>query len=361
MFVKGKGVLSKDIRSVLLVQLGDIGDVVLSLPCIRALYENFPGVRIAVAVRSKAAGLLTHCPWVSEVISIAKTKQNPFARIIQAKSFIAGIRRGHFDLAFDLRTDDRGAILVFLSGAGQRISYFADDGKLWRNSLFTDLLANEYDPATYVADYYFALLKSCGLHVSQPLPELPITNDFLADAATLLAREQIPGDKPIIAIQPFSLWSYKEWGTRRTVELLRRLVIGGERIAIIIGSAPESTRAEEIRRQCGAGVYNLAGKTSIEMLPAVLRKCFLFVGVDSAGLHLAAAVGVPTVGIFGPSSSVSWAPKGKRHRIVTNTSYDCVPCRDKGCQDSEISRCLEELSVDAVARVVEEVGNGIIR
>ena len=78
----------------------------------------------------------------------------------------------------------------------------------------------------------------------------------------------------------------------------------------------------------------------------------LFIGVDSAGVHIAAAVGLPTVCIFGPSSYVDWAPRGRQHRVVYK-NLPCVPCKNKGCQGSGISRCLEELTVEAVKTVVK--------
>jgi len=87
-------------------------------------------------------------------------------------------------------------------------------------------------------------------------------------------------------------------------------------------------------------------------LAALIQACQLFIGVDSAGMHIAAAVGTPTVIIFGPSAPASWAPTGNHHAIVQK-DLPCVPCRQKGCDGSEVSRCLEELAVDEVWAVVE--------
>jgi hypothetical protein len=81
------------------------------------------------------------------------------------------------------------------------------------------------------------------------------------------------------------------------------------------------------------------------MFAAVLKSCGLFIGVDSAGMHIAAAVGTPTVSIFGPSSAASWAPRGSRHKVV-HGNLPCIPCRQKGCEGTEQSRCLDELSVN---------------
>jgi heptosyltransferase-3 len=95
-------------------------------------------------------------------------------------------------------------------------------------------------------------------------------------------------------------------------------------------------------------------------LAAVFKVCKLFIGVDSAGVHIAAAVGIPTVSIFGPSSASDWAPRGKHHYVV-NKALPCVPCTDKGCQDSEFSRCLEELTLKEVKTVIKSKADEILR
>ena len=122
---------------------------------------------------------------------------------------------------------------------------------------------------------------------------------------------------------------------------------------IVAGSPEESARADELKRMSGLNVYNFAGKTSIGMFAAVLKESKLFIGGDSAGIHISAAVGTPTVSIFGPASSFAWAPRGKQHAIVYNQKISCVPCDLKGCEGRGISRCLDELAVDEVISVVK--------
>jgi heptosyltransferase-3 len=139
------------------------------------------------------------------------------------------------------------------------------------------------------------------------------------------------------------LWQYKEWGIEKYVELIHQIKSIHDFPIIITGSPDEKLRADRILRDSPLNVYNFAGKTSIGMFAALLKSCDLFIGVDSAGIHIAGAVGTPTVSIFGPSSPASWAPKGKQHIVVSKDLF-CVPCREKGCQGKEVSRCLEELT-----------------
>ena len=102
-----------------------------------------------------------------------------------------------------------------------------------------------------------------------------------------------------------------------------------------------------------AAVYNLAGKTTLVELAGLLRLSALHLGVDSAAPHIAAAVGTPTITIYGPSDWREWAPIGEHHRVVV-PPMECVPCRQKGCDGKEWSRCLETLETGQVQEVIRE-------
>ncbi len=342
----------KNIGNILLIQLGDIGDVVLSLPAIRALGENSPQSDIVVAVREKAAELIEDCPWATSVISVKNGERGLIRQILYQKDFFFRLRRFQFGLAIDMRTGSRGALLALLCGARQRVGFYA--GKGWRNKVFTHLMLDEGRPGQHMAEYYSNLLTACNLKAGHVWPEYDVSSEKQMRAMALLAEQNVSPESPIVAIQPFSLWQYKEWGAENFVRLINRIGLEYNLPIIITGSASEREKAEDVIRSCKATrLYNLAGKTSIGMLAAVLKACALFVGGDSAGIHIAAAVGTPTVSIFGPSSSTVWSPRGERHRVVQKGLH-CVPCHKRGCQSNGVSRCLEELTVDEVFAVVKE-------
>jgi heptosyltransferase-3 len=352
MLVKGNNISRENIHNILLIQLGDIGDVVLSFPAIRALHENFPQANVVVAVREKAKELIEDCKWAANVISINEEKRTWIEELTYQKRFFSRLRKFHFDLAIDMRTGDREAVLAFFSGARQKVSFFADDGKLWRNRVFTHLATDEPEPGRNMAQYYLGLLEAYNIKTDHIQPEHDVPEDRYKKAKVLLKNEGVPSDRLIIAVQPFSLWKYKEWGVDKYIQLINWLVSEYNVSIIITGSLDERKRVGEIINKCQQNTYNLAGKTSIGTLAAVFKKCQLFIGVDSAGVHVAAAVGLPTVCIFGPSSYIDWAPRGQQHRIVYK-DFPCVPCQNKGCQGSEISRCLEELTFEEVRVVVK--------
>jgi len=351
MLVKGKNPSLDGIKRILLIQLGDIGDVVLTFPSIKALHENFPQANLIIAVREKARELIEDCPWATGVISINKDKRRLAQEIAYQKDFFLRLRKYNFDLAIDMRRGTRGAILAFLSGARQRIGFYTNEGRLWRDWAFTHLVSPEERPGQYVAERYFNLLATYNIRTENIWPELVIPQEKQQRAAALFRKENIPSARPVIAVQPFSLWQYKEWGREKYIQMIDRIQSKYDLSIIITGSADERYWASEIVKKCKQNVYNFAGKTAIGMLAAVLKACNLFIGGDSAGMHISSAVGTPTISIFGPTSSADWAPRGPQHCIVQKDLI-CVPCHQKGCQGSEISRCLKELTVDEVMSAV---------
>lgn len=353
MLIRGNRLLINDIKNILLIQLGDIGDVVLTLPCLRALLEHFTQARIIIAVREKAKELIEDCPWTHGVISIDTKKRSLYQQIAHQISFFSNVRKYHFDLAIDMRKGTRGAILAFLSGARQRVGFYSYKKGLWRNRLFSHLVSSKRQPGQYMAEYYLSLLRNFELNTNDAIPELPIAYDKQQKAITFFKEEGIPIDRPVIALHPFSLWHYKEWGLEKFGRLADWIFTEYKLPVLIIGSSEERDRAALIEIMCEHHIFNLAGKTPLNMLGAIIQLCALLIGIDSSAIHIAAAAGTPTVSIFGPSLFPAWAPRGINH-VVVHKDFPCVPCDKKGCEGTEFSKCLEELTVEEVKYVVKD-------
>ncbi len=353
MIVKGSGKPLNHVERAVIIQLGDIGDVVLSFPVVRAVKEGFPGSRIMLVVREKAGGLARCCRWADRVIAVPDKKQ-PVAA--ESRSQLRLLRQvGNFrpDIALDLRTGTRGAFIALISGARRRIGFYSSDGRFWRNRVFTDIWFPPPDPGIHMTEYLLGIVRAFGLDASSSQPEIMVPEDEKQKAKTLLKDVGADDATRLVAVQPFSLWSYKEWGDEKYAALVRRIVDRYDVRVLITGSPGEAKRAGKIAAAAGCkGVYNIAGRTGIGTLSAVIARCCLFVGGDSAGIHIAAAVNTPTVCIFGPASSTFWAPRGEKHRVV-DMGWPCMPCNLKGCDGSGISRCLETLPVDDVFSAVK--------
>jgi heptosyltransferase-3 len=158
---------------------------------------------------------------------------------------------------------------------------------------------------------------------------------------------------PWVTLNPFSRWSYKEWAPEKWVRIIDWLGKEVGIAAVIVGAPSERVRADELGRSCSGKVYNLTGRTTLAELAGVLHLSRLHIGVDSAAPHIAAAVGTPTVTLYGPSDWRYWAPPGEHHRVVV-PDMECVPCHRKGCDDRGVSRCLDTLTVERVQAVLRE-------
>ncbi len=339
-------------KRILLIQLGDIGDVILTFPAVQAIRNHFPDAGLVFCVREKAGEIAADLPWVNEVMTVQKTGRSVADETGYQIDWFRRLRRHRFDLAIDLRTGARGAIIAGLSGARYRIGRFAEDGGLWRNRVFHTLVNPENEVNEYAVQHNLNILAPLDL---SPMPTqlfFPVPEYRKQRAHRLLLDSGIAPNRPVMAFHPFSLWSYKEWNPVACARLIDHIHSQTSFQVIITGAPDERHRADQLVQNCVTRPVNLAGLTGIGDLAGVLKHCRLFVGVDTAALHISAAVGTPTIGIFGPSSPISWAPRGDQHRVIQK-SLSCVPCRQKGCYNREISRCLQDLSFEEVRPILD--------
>ncbi len=380
--LKGMPSLPKDDGPILLIQLGDIGDAVLTLPAIGVLGRAFPKRSLVVCVREHARELMEDCPFVHHVLSVNKKRRKVPEELAYQLQFLRDLRKHRCTLAIELRTGTRGAVIALLSGAHTRIARYANsrgprtenrgqkaacrrpssvirrllsvNGTLWRNRLFTHLVRPTRENIQYAAQHNLNIMAPFGLTEKDPKPHISVPHGRHEKAETIFRKAQIPRDKPLVAVHPFSLWKYKEWRLSEMAALLDRVRTEYHCNFVITGTPNERTRAKDLIGICNRKPYNLAGGTSIGELPAILEACSLFIGVDTAALHIAAAVGTPTVGLFGPSSWTNWAPRGRNH-LVVKKDLPCQPCSRKGCEGSEKSRCLDELTVQEIHTMMKRI------
>ena len=354
MLVKGNSDLIKDIRSILLIQLGDIGDVVWATPTFRAVKEAYPQANVSVLLRESFGSLLEADPNIHKIFEVKRYRGNLLEKAIKQLSFIRDLRRERFDLAFDLRSDDRGAYMALLSGAQIRAALLYR-GLKWRNCLFTHLV----DPPVAkerihgAAEQSLQIVREFGIDTKDTIPKVWVSEKVKKRAEKLLDGYGVTAVSRWITLNPFSRWQYKEWGYEKWVQIIDWLREEYGISTVIVGAPGERKKSIDIVSKCKGQIFNLTGKTTLDELAGALSLSSLHVGVDSAAPHIAAAVGTPTITIYGPSDWRDWAPQGKKHSIVF-PDCDCVPCYQKGCDNTGRSRCLEELTVDKVKGVIQE-------
>ncbi|MCX5847536.1 MAG: glycosyltransferase family 9 protein [Deltaproteobacteria bacterium] len=353
--------ISTDIHNILIIQLGDIGDVVWATPTLWAVKETYPQANVSVLLREGFGCLLEPDPSIYKTFEVKRDHEGHLHNTIDQVRLIKELRQEHFDLVFDLRAGDRGAIVARLTGAPMRASLYYHDVPFWRNMLFTHLLVEPAPPKERVygaAEQSLRIIRGFGIVAKTMVPSLWVSDQVMMRVYQLLTECNM---KPLssesshrwITINPFSRWSYKEWAYDKWVSVINWLWDEFQFPTAIVGSKEEGGKASELENKCSGTVYNLAGRTTLAELAGVLSLGSFHIGVDSAAPHIAAAVGTPTIIIYGPSDWRDWAPVGNQHRVVV-PDMECVPCYKKGCDGSGLSQCLETLEVETVQKVIQE-------
>jgi heptosyltransferase-3 len=346
-------------RSILVIQLGDIGDVVLATATFRALKDRLPDARIHALVRKGCGALLAADPNLSGIFESRRGGGKLSAAARENLALLRSLRAQRFDLVIDLRTGDRSAILALLARGTDKVACVGD-GAFWRGFIFTrlfDRLVAAPPPAHPGADQSLRILRAAGLEVENFLPQLHVSDETDASAMRILKEAGISPGARFVTINPFSRWKYKEWGYDRWAEVIAKLGESHGIPSVLIGSAEESGEAAGILRKAGAEGRSIAGKTSLGELAAVLRRSALHMGVDSAAPHMASALGTPTLTIFGPSDWRAWVLPDDLHRVVA-PDMPCVPCNMEGCDRKGRSVCLEELPAEKVLHAAGEMLRG---
>ncbi|HSJ96066.1 MAG TPA: glycosyltransferase family 9 protein, partial [Myxococcota bacterium] len=170
-----------------------------------------------------------------------------------------------------------------------------------------------------------------------------------------LLREAGLGPKGFLLLHPTSRWLFKAWTEKGYVELLSRLARDGHRV--VVTAAPDAREKAIVGRilaAAGAPVIDLSGRLTLRELAALAARARLFIGVDSAPMHIAAAMGTPVVALFGPSGELQWGPWRVAHRIVAS-DHPCRPCGNDGCGGGKVSECLTGLPVERVHSAINEL------
>lgn len=339
-------------RNILLIQLGDIGDVVLTTPTVRAVKETYPGARVSILVFKPYGSLLAADPNIYEVVETTRTRGPLIRRLHESLVFALSLRQKHYDFVIDLRTGDRGAILSFFTGAPVRVGCQGVKKQFWHEILFTKIIRDlkvAPPPVHPGADQSLRVVRELGITTEDSTPRLYIAPGDRLRAGALLAEAGLAPGTRMVTVNPFSRWKYKEWSNAKWEEVIDRLWEAHRIPAVLIGSSEEAAGCQEIVAGREGRAFNLAGKTTLGELAAVISMSSLHLGVDSAAPHIAAAVGTSTVTIYGPSDWRAWRIVNERHRVIS-TAMDCAPCNMMGCDGSGKSRCLDDLAVEPVIR-----------
>jgi len=305
-----------------------VGDAVMSLPALEAVRHRFPKAHIAVVAKPWVAGLYAGEHFADEVILYGGGSRFQLARTLRA---------GHFDCAILLQNAFDAALVAWLAGIPNRIGYNRDGrGLLLTRAVPVPKLG---EIPRHQRFYYLELLRRAGL-----IERLPECDAIRLHSPAATARRRVIGVSPGAAFG-----SAKRWLPERFAEAAGALAAQRGASIALFGSSTERALCAEVAAMLnGHSVINYAGETSLAQFIELAAGCELFLTNDSGAMHIASALGVPTVAIFGATDDVATGPTGLKARVVRQ-AVECSPCLLRECPIDH--RCMTRVSSE---RVVEE-------
>jgi heptosyltransferase-2 len=323
-----------------------VGDAIMALPALRAVRARFPEAEIAILARPYVADIYRHQDVADRLIPYDIGGLH--AGLSGREHLAAELREQKFDVALLLQNAFDAAWLAWRAGIPERIGY-ARDG---RSLLLTKAIRvpKSGEVPAHEKFYYLELLRRVGWLDSLPeetFIRLRVTDEKLQYASQVFAEAGVRPKSLRVAIGAgASYGSAKCWPPVRFAALANLLQSESDADIILFGTSAESAVSNAIAAEVRRPPIDLTGKTAVADLPALFSQCQLFVGNDSGAMHIAAAVGLPVVAVFGPTDPFGTAPVTPRCTIVQEKPY-CSPCFLRRCPTDH--RCMTRIMPDAVA------------
>ena len=351
------------VRRVLVTKLRHHGDVLLASPVFTVLKKALPGAEIDALVYRETLPMLEGHPAVARLFAIDREWKRRGLRVQlrEELALLRALRARRHDLIVHLTEHPRGAWLTRLLKPRYAVAReLARAHWLWRTS-FSHYYRLPRARPRHAVECNLDALRRLGLQpgsADRGLVLVPGERDC-DRVKELLARNSLERRR-FIQFHPGSRWLFKCWPAEACAKLIEGVVEDGWRIALTgAPDARERELADEILalvpQQQRAGVVDLAGALTLRELAAFTGEARAFVGVDSAPMHIAAAMHTPVVALFGPSGEVEWGPWQVTHRVVASTKHPCRPCGNDGCGGGKVSECLTTLPVERVQAALAEV------
>ena len=338
---------SGNARKIIVVGFGFLGDTIHLIPALWEINRHYPQAELHVLTTLVGEAVLKLVPGVKRAWPVELDPQRRTLR--QQWDTVRALRRERFDLAFNFSGADRTLFWTALTGARHRVAHAAARKHFWNSWLIPDWAPRQ--PAGMpVFEQFRQILAACGLRLASPRWDLSLPEEARRKAESLVTQGAI--HLSVCASSPLKEWPLENW-----VEFAKRLLaINPQQPIVATGSS--QPREQERLRSLAAGVGSGRLKTliglSIAELAAVLQRCRLHVGADSGVLHLAVAVGLPTVSLFRDYHDASaWMPAGATQRVFSVPCV-CVNQRHQPCANANRAECLAKLEVEQVFAAVGE-------
>lgn len=333
-----------EVRKILVMELGNLGDIVGILPFLKNLRMSYPEARIGLLANPSMFPLLENLAVVDELIPARFPwaihfsqwrRYNPFSAMWAGLArTVLYLRRQGFDMALSGRGDIRDNFIMWLTGIRRRVGY----GFLGGGFLLTERVRPDLTHA-HRADCWLHLLEHMGKAILERRPHLELRRDEREIAEEFLAERGVrPGDV-VIGIHPGARIRTRQWGAQN-FHAVGEALAGKFGVKILWFQDPSERKGAERNETF------IPAELPLRHFMAVLASCKMLVCNDSGPMHIASALGVPVVAVFGPTEPAWFGPLGEEKRIVIRQSFWCRPCADRCIFDQPY--CLRTISIEEV-------------
>jgi ADP-heptose:LPS heptosyltransferase len=337
---------TREARKVIVVDLGFLGDTVHLLPALHELKRNYRGAELHVVTSTVGREVLGLASCVDRAWAIEMSPQKRSLR--QQWQVLRALRHERFEVAFNFSGADRTIFMTALTGARSRVAYTGGHSHFW-NRWLVPFWIPFIEPTDLVFERRREMLKLCGLELAPAEFGLHVP-----DSARDWALGQVPENAVHFSINAST--HLKEWPLDNWIELAKRL--SNEKQIKILATGSENVRErgrlDAFASALGASAQVFCG-ISIARLAALLSRCSLHIGADSGVLHLAMALGLPTISLFRNYPNLrAWVPRGPQHRSFT-ANCACIGQKHAPCLKQPSAVCLREIQPATVAQAVQEI------
>jgi heptosyltransferase-2 len=340
---------TEDIRNLLIRSTNWIGDAVMTTPAIRAIRKRFPNAHISILAK----------PWVVPVFENSEhidrlliyDDKGRYKGIFGKFRLARDLKKYHFDASILLQNAFEAALITFFAGIPSRIGYNTDV----RQFLLTHAVSctNEIKKK-HQTDYYLDIIRGIGMEADNRELYLRLNQKDRFRAEKILLEQHLSPDDKIVGINPGATYGpAKQWPFDRFARLADRIQAFTEGRVVIFGGPKDGNIGESISQRMRRRPIDLSGKTNLGEAMALIEKCRLFITNDSGLMHVAAALDVPLVAVFGSTNPITTGPMGRNSRIV-QVPLECSPCLRPECPEGHLN-CMNRISVDMVFKVVKEM------
>lgn len=327
-----------------------LGDVVMSLPALHALHRAFPQAKISVLIKRPLSSFFDGADWLAEIIPYDVS--SGMAGVSDRRKIVATLRDRRFDLAVLFPKSFEAAFWAAAAGVPRRVGFATQA----RGFLLTDRVpfGEELRGKHQLFDYLHLLRETLAIEGSPSDCTPPVHEPYRDDMRKWLGRRRRRNGALVALAVAAAYGPAKEWPVDRYAALIDLLAERWDAECVLVGGPAEAAKCAQVSSASRHGGIIAAGQTTVGEAVALLSLCAGFAGNDSGSMHVAGAVGIPTVGIYGSTNPERTGPLGGRTKVLYER-IECSPCLQRTCRFGHYD-CLNRIAPDQVMAALERLG-----